>query len=138
VGISLESGGHKGARPAINITPLVDVVLVLLIIFMVVTPLLTRQFWVSVPKNEESAQKAPPGDEPLVLSVEPSGALKINREAVPADAARERLRRAFAGRGDHALYVSIDDAAPYGDALRAMDMAREAGASPIAIITDKL
>ena len=139
MGISVETGKRKGARPSINITPLVDVVLVLLIIFMVVTPLLTRQFWVSVPKSEESAAPAPPSkEEPVVLSIQAGGALKINREEVPRGALPERLKRVFAARGDHALYVSIDDDAPYGAALEAMDLARTAGATPIALITDRL
>jgi biopolymer transport protein ExbD/biopolymer transport protein TolR len=139
VGISVETGKRRGARPSINITPLVDVVLVLLIIFMVVTPLLTRQFWVSVPKSDESAAPAAPSrEEPLVLLVQAGGALKINREEVPRSALAERLRRVFAARSDHALYVSIDDEAPYGVALEAMDLARAAGATPIALITDRL
>ncbi len=138
MGISIESGKKKGPKPSINITPLVDVVLVLLIIFMVVTPLLTRQFWVSVPKSEESAAPAPAGDEPVVLAVAPGGVLKINHEEVPRAALVARLQRVFAARSDHALYVSIDDEAPYGAALEAMDLARAAGATPIALITDRL
>ncbi len=138
MGISIEAGKKKGARPSINITPLVDVVLVLLIIFMVVTPLLTRQFWVSVPKSEESAAPARPGDEPVVLAITPTGAIKINHEEVARAALVPRLQRVFAARSDHALYVAIDDEAPYGAALEAMDLARAAGATPIALITDRL
>jgi biopolymer transport protein TolR len=139
MGISLEAGKSRGPRPSINVTPLVDVVLVLLIIFMVVTPLLTRQFWVSVPKAEQAQVAAPPpGEAPVILQVDAAGAIAVNREPIARPALVERLRRVFAGRGDHALYVSIDDGAPYGAALEAMDLARAAGATPIALVTERL
>ncbi len=86
MGIELESGGGgaKRIKPQMNITPLVDVVLVLLIIFMVVTPLLTKQLWLNVPPRVEEEQPPPPPGAlpPLVLTLEADGATKVNGERI--------------------------------------------------------
>ena len=123
----------------INITPLVDVVLVLLIIFMVVTPLLTKQFSVQLPKDE--AKVEPPPDQkkqPVLLQVHVDGHLSLNNEKIEKGALRERLRRVFAARdGDHTLFFNAEDDAPYGNAVEALDIARAGGAVPIAILTEK-
>ena len=71
--VQLSSGKSKGVMPNMNVTPLVDVVLVLLIIFMVVTPLLTKQFWLNLPKDEKSENTPPPpkdADQPVAEGLE--------------------------------------------------------------------
>ena len=78
---SPKGGKKRGAKPDINITPLVDVVLVLLIIFMVVTPMMTKQFWVLIPKQEEKKVEQASKDDskkPIVLSVLKDGSIKVN------------------------------------------------------------
>jgi biopolymer transport protein ExbD/biopolymer transport protein TolR len=124
-------------KPAMNVTPLVDVVLVLLIIFMIITPLMTKQFYVHLPKQEEKAVETPsdPGDQPLVLSVDAEGQLRLNDDPTPADQLVQRLRRVFAARNDHVLFFDAHDEAPYGPAVEALDKAREGGAVTIAILT---
>jgi len=128
--------------PQINVTPLVDVVLVLLIIFMVITPLLTKTFWIHTPEQEreEVEAQALQGDPtpPLVLHVGGDGALALNGAAVSAGELPERLRRVFAARTDHILFVDADDRATYGVVVRAMDGAREGGAVTIAALTHPL
>ena len=121
-----------------NVTPLVDVVLVLLIIFMVVTPLLKKQFWLNLPKKDEAAQPAPPStDKPVVLSVDRAGTIRVNRDVVSKAELRGKLQRVFAARADGVLYFEASDDAPYGAAVDVMDIARQGGARSIAILTEK-
>ena len=129
-------------RPDMNVTPLVDVVLVLLIIFMVITPLLTKNFWVHVPKQEkeevtrDQLQQDP--TPPLVLHVGGGRAIQVNGADVGFDELTERLRRMFAAREDHILFFDAADDADYGFAVEVMDQARAGGAVTIAALTTAL
>jgi biopolymer transport protein ExbD len=141
MGIDIDSGGGKSkVRPTMNITPLVDVVLVLLIIFMVITPLLTKQFWVHVPKKPENQaeSKPDPNNPPVVLSVDEKGVIRVGPEVVPAAQLAHKLKRVFAARSDHNLFFKASDDAPYGNAVEALDLARAGGAVTIAVLTEKL
>ncbi|MCX8071722.1 MAG: biopolymer transporter ExbD [Candidatus Binatia bacterium] len=136
--MAVQLGGTSGRRPAptINVTPLVDVVLVLLIIFMVVTPLLDRKFWVHTPKQEKTAvQQLEQSDTPLVLRIGADGSLEINGTVLRRDELGERLPRMFAARDDHVLFIAAADSVPYGTVVETMDAAREAGAVTIAPLT---
>jgi biopolymer transport protein ExbD/biopolymer transport protein TolR len=126
--------------PQMNVTPLVDVVLVLLIIFMVITPLLAKTFWIHTPMQQQEEVTAPESEatQPLVLQVGPDRALQINGSAVTYDELPERLRRIFAARSDHVLFFDADDHAPYGFVVQVMDQAREGGAVTIAALTEHL
>jgi biopolymer transport protein ExbD len=128
--------------PQMNVTPLVDVVLVLLIIFMVITPLLSKTFWIHTPEQqrEEVDAQALQNDPtpPLVLHVGTDGSLELNGSTVSLDELPDRLRRIFAARPDHILFVDADDRATYGLVVRAMDGAREGGAVTIAALTHPL
>lgn len=133
---------EKAVTPTMNVTPLVDVVLVLLIIFMVITPLLTKRFWVHTPKQdrqevkkEELAQDPSP---PLVLRIEADQTISVNGSSVGLNELPERLRRMFAARDDHTLFFDAADKAPYGFAVQVMDRAREGGAVTIATLTSAL
>ncbi len=140
--MAFDVGGAKKSAiaPEINVTPLVDVVLVLLIIFMVITPLLTKQFWANVPKKPEADAPAPSGDAkpPLVLYVANDRTVRLNSEVVAERDVEITLRRAFAARNEYTLFVAADDDVPYGDAMRMMDIARGAGAFTIALVTEPL
>jgi biopolymer transport protein ExbD/biopolymer transport protein TolR len=132
----------KGVAPQMNVTPLVDVVLVLLIIFMVITPLLSKQFWVHTPKQEkeevtaDQAQQDP--QPPLVLHVGSGRLVKVNGTEVGFDELAERLKRMFAAREDHVLFFDAADDASYGFTVEVMDRAREGGAVTIATLTSAL
>lgn len=140
MGMSVEPKGKKrGARPELNVTPLVDVVLVLLIIFMVMTPLVVKQFWLHVPKKSEATEPVRDnGDPPAVLSLSEDGTLRINREIVAREELREKLPRIFVASGDTVLIFDAGDDVPYGDAVEVMDLARAAGALTIAVSSQKL
>ncbi|MFP2960849.1 ExbD/TolR family protein [Myxococcus sp. 1LA] len=133
-------GGKGGIRPAMNVTPLVDVVLVLLIIFMVVTPLMTKQMWMTVPaKGDDQEAPPPPPDAlpPVVLTVDRSGVLRINREEVPRDQVVARLQRMLNARPDKIVFFDASDDVPYGAAMDVLDLAR-GGDITVGVLPDKL
>ena len=134
--------GSKGAvRPTMNVTPLVDVVLVLLIIFMVITPLLSKHFWIHTPKQEKEEverDRPPEPDPPLVLRIGDDKAISVNGTTVDFRELPERLKRMFAAREDHILFFDAADDVPYGFAVEVMDQAREGGAVTIATLTTAL
>jgi biopolymer transport protein ExbD len=140
MGVELESGGgkKKRVRPQMNITPLVDVVLVLLIIFMVVTPLLTKQLWLNVPPKPEENQPPPPPDAmpPLVLTLEKSGVTKVNGEEIPRPELPARLTRMLNARPDKVVFFDADSSLPYGYALEVMDFVRGGGVETLAVLAD--
>jgi biopolymer transport protein TolR len=139
MGISIGSGAKRGqVVPQMNVTPLVDVVLVLLIIFMVVTPLLSKQFWLQLPKQEETKAESQPESDSVVLTVRRDGSLEVNGAAVAKDALREKVARAMAARPDKVVYFDASDDAPYAMTVDAMDLARQGGAKTIAILTKKV
>jgi biopolymer transport protein ExbD/biopolymer transport protein TolR len=129
-------GGKKGRnRPEMNVTPLVDVVLVLLIIFMVLTPALFKSFWVTIPEKVEDAAPAE-GEGPIVVSVLSSGRLRINQTEVTDDELPVRLRRALAARGSRTVVFDAHEDVAYGRAVEAMDLAKAGGANRIAVATE--
>jgi biopolymer transport protein ExbD/biopolymer transport protein TolR len=136
-------GAGKGpVAPQMNVTPLVDVVLVLLIIFMVITPLLTKSFWVHVPRQEKTEvtqeEAASDPSPPLVLRVGAGRAIQVNGVSVPFAELPARLRRMFAARNDHILFFDAADEAEYGFTVEVMDQARSGGAVTIATLTAAL
>ncbi|MBX3271701.1 MAG: biopolymer transporter ExbD [Sandaracinaceae bacterium] len=137
------SGGRKGkkakSKPEMNVTPLVDVVLVLLIIFMVVMPAMQRFFWVHVPpENQDRAEQQPDQDAPIVVTVNERGELRINQDVYPDAVFPVRLRRMLVARGDRKIYFDAADTAPFERAVEAMDLSRGAGAAHIAVMTERL
>jgi biopolymer transport protein TolR len=124
--------------PTMNVTPLVDVVLVLLIIFMVVTPLLTKKFWLNVPKKNEKTEQQPPPDnqKPVVLTYHKDGTIKINSEPVRREELVDRIGRVLAARADNVVFFDAESDADYGEAVSVMDLARGGGAATIAVLTE--
>jgi len=134
------SGGKRGrAAPEMNVTPLVDVVLVLLIIFMVITPLLSKQFWINLPDKKEDNEPPPPdAKEPCVVTVTKEGKIRINKEEIPDFEFTARLHRILAARHDRTIFFDAHDEAPFGRASVALDMARAGGATTIAVATESI
>ena len=141
--MGMDLGPKKGrkrgrAHPSMNVTPLVDVVLVLLIIFMVITPLLAKQFWVHIP-NEPDPNEPPADaqdeDRPIVVTVTKAGEIKINRDVVPKAQFSAKLKRVLAAKQQRTVFFDAEDDAQYGYAVEAMDLARAGGASTIAVVT---
>ena len=132
----MDVGGRRGGpRSEINVTPFVDVVLVLLIIFMVLTPLLLREIGVTIPRKADEEVTADLAAQQLLLEIRGDGRLELAGHAVTLEALAPRTRSLLATRRDKLLFVRIDDAAGYGLAVDAMDRVRGAGVTTIGMTT---
>ncbi len=122
----------------INVTPLVDVVLVLLIIFMVVTPLLEKDINVRVPSTEKVDQVDEVPQDQLVVRINAKGELRLNDELLMRDQYVDTLRKKLESRApvDRVVFVVPDDGANYGTVVSALDGAKEAGAETLGMSTD--
>jgi biopolymer transport protein ExbD len=136
MGLSVGGTGAR-VRPALNVTPLVDVVLVLLIVFMVVTPMLVRQMRVHVPQKEDAtAAPRDPGKPPAVLRLRAGGVLEMDGAVIPRGEVVARLRAAARSGPDDVVYFDADESVPYGEAVAILDLAREGGAPALAILPE--
>lgn len=123
-----------------NVTPLVDVVLVLLIIFMVVTPMLSKQFYVHLPKqekNEDTVLEQDPTKQALLLRVDERGKVSLNGFEVDDSVLVDKLRRVLAARSDHTVFFDAADSAAYGRAVELLDKARAGGAVTLSILVKR-
>ncbi|MBI1961957.1 MAG: biopolymer transporter ExbD [Candidatus Rokubacteria bacterium] len=117
----------------INIVPLVDVVLVLLLIFMLTAPMMYRGIDVNLPK---AAAKPTAVEERLVLTVTKDQALFLNDKRVAPAGLEVALRQAFASRTDKTLYLKADAGLQYGAVIETMDRVRRAGIERLGMVTE--
>jgi biopolymer transport protein TolR len=143
MGISTGSGGSRfgdddddlsGHRPIadINITPMVDVMLVLLIIFMVAAPLMVAGVPVNLPKT--SAVKLGNTTKPMVVTLTPQGTLQVRDEFIPRADIVSRLQALRAAEGDTIIYVRADKTQPYGDVMEVLGRVGEAGYGRVSLL----
>ncbi len=119
----------------INVTPLVDVMLVLLVVFIVTAPLLTNSIPINLPKTEAVApveQK-----DPLVVSIDDKGKLFINKDEIQADLLESNLRAAKDKNADVRVQLQADNGVNYGEVARAMASIEKAGITRLSVITAK-
>ena len=134
--MSMVSGKAGGPRSDINITPLVDVVLVLLIIFMVMTPILLKQLDVNVPQKADVDVAPPPvTTEQVVLKIDKEGRIEINHEPVAPETVADKVRTIFTNRREKLMFFDVDDQANYGRVVEIMDTCRGAGVKVLGIMT---
>lgn len=133
-------GGRHAPMSEINVTPMVDVMLVLLIIFMVAAPLMTAGVPLDLPSTKGNPLQAPKS-EPVVVSVTRDGRVFLGEErdqAIPLDALGAKLQAVAKARGgkDEAIFVRGDKAVPYGDVAQVMARIREAGFRKLSLVTE--
>ena len=116
----------------INVTPFVDVMLVLLIIFMVAAPLMVAGVPVSLPQSAAARQKPP--QKPVVVTMSADRGLYIRDEAVARDKLIERLAALRQAEGDAAAYVRADKAIPYGEVIAVLGEVAAAGYTQISLL----
>ena len=117
----------------INIIPLVDVVLVLLLIFMLTAPMMYRGIDVNLPK---ASSRPTAVEERLVLTVTKDQSLFLNDRRLPATGLEQALRQAFANRTDKTLYLKADAGLSYGAVVETMDRVRRAGIERLGMVTE--
>jgi biopolymer transport protein ExbD len=135
--MAFASGSQKGVKNAINVTPLVDVVLVLLIIFMVVTPMLQRGKDVHLPKAHV-AEKDKQAQDPLVVSITAERKVWIESVAVDDGSLEERIGQELGKAAGRRVLLKGDEKLAVGDVRRVMDHIKRAGASGIELAIEEL
>jgi len=126
--------GRRGALSEINVTPLVDVMLVLLIIFMISAPLLTSGVAIELPKTEAGAMQDQ--SEPITLTIKADGSLYVGETPIPFAGLKPRLEAMASGGYDKPIYVRADGKASYEVVARVMAALSTGGFSKINLITD--
>ena len=122
----------------INVTPMVDVMLVLLIIFMVITPMLVNSVRVDLPKaRNPTAMSDANKRDALILSVMRDGQVFLGNERVTSEALTEKVRTQIVNRANKAVYVRADARARYGALVNAVDGLRSAGVDQLGLLTEK-
>ena len=128
--------GQTTVKSEPNVVPMIDVMLVLLIIFMIVTPLIAAGFKATLPKGK-NLDPRPEGDNEVVLGIDQAGRYFLNQRPIAAGALEDQLRSVFAARTeDKILYFKADNQLKYGQVQEAVETARRAGVRVMAAITE--
>lgn len=130
-------GGNKGAMSNINITPYIDILLVLLIIFMVITPIRQMDLDVKVP---QASNEAPGAVDPsvIVVSYDESANIAINGTPTTISDLGSMLQDIYSKRANKNMFVSASAKLPYGDVVKIIDIAKGAGVGDIGLLTEEL
>jgi biopolymer transport protein TolR len=135
--MAMNAANHKGGPVAdVNVTPLIDVLLVLLIIFMVISPLTPKGMEAQIPQPAESPRSVQP--QAIVVSVDAEHHISINQQAVALDKLGIRLEDIFKDRSERVLFIKGDPDACFTDVAAILDIAHGAAIDRIGLITKSL
>ena len=136
MGTSVNSAGTTSIKSEPNVIPMIDIMLVLLIIFMIVTPLIANGFKATMPQGK-NLDKRPEGDGEVVLGIDAAGGYFLNGVSIPASALEDQLKAIYASRPeDKVMYFRADKDLQYGKIQEAVETARRSGVRVMAAITD--
>jgi len=127
-----------GVNSDINVTPMVDVMLVLLIIFMVITPMLQKGVSVNLAKTDNPVQM-PEADkeDSLIVAIMRDGQIYFNSDKVTPEMLTDRVKDELAKRADKRIFVKADAGARYGDVVNVVDDVRSAGVDQLGLLTEE-
>jgi biopolymer transport protein TolR len=126
--------GDRGTMSQINVTPLVDVMLVLLVIFMVTAPMMQQGVQVNLPKADTKSLS--PKEDTVVVSLEKSGRTSVNSTEVPGDQLQAKLNSMLEGRAKREVFLKADSAVPYGEVVKVMAQIKGAGVERLGMVTE--
>ncbi len=131
-------GGGGGPKSDINVTPYIDILLVLLIIFMVITPFTPHGLDVRVPEKlpPEVTQEIADRFQGIVVSLNTDGSMFINKDPVSFDSLSQRLTQIYSARADKSIFIKGAKGLIYGDIVKAIDIAKGAGVEQIGLMTE--
>ena len=132
---SVGGAGQTSVKSEPNVVPMIDIMLVLLIIFMIVTPLLAAGFRATMPKAD-NLDPSPEQDDEVILGIDDGGRFFLNTRAIADAQLEDQLAAMYAAREDKILYLKADNQLKYGRVQEAIEIARKAGARVVASITE--
>ena len=127
-------GSDRPVMSQINVTPFVDVMLVLLVIFMITAPMMQQGMQVNLPKTEAKAMNVK--DEPIIVTVDKNGRAFLDKGEVPQGELKTRLTALFASRSKKEVFLKADRDVPYGDVIRTMAEIKGAGVERLGMLTE--
>jgi len=137
--MGMSVGGNKGAKSEPNIVPLIDILLVLLIIFMVITPQIPKGLDAQVPQpNKDPQNAAEPNSLTVVVSIDQVGNIKINQDAVTKDQLGPKLFEIFKTRAEKIMFVRGDKEIIFAKVAEVIDVAKGSGVEKIGLITQNV
>ncbi|WP_019883263.1 MULTISPECIES: biopolymer transporter ExbD [unclassified Methylophilus] len=131
--MAISTNADDDVLSEINVTPLVDVMLVLLVAFIVTAPLMNNAIQVNLPKT--AATKAPEQKKPVTVSVDAAGKLFIDRQEYPLETIEPELKKLHDNNPDVTLHLSSDEAVNYGKVAKVMAAIERAGITRVAVLT---
>jgi biopolymer transport protein TolR len=134
MGMGSHNNSDRGTMSQINVTPLVDVMLVLLVIFMVTAPMMQQGVQVNLPKAESKALPAP--EEAVIVSIDKGNRLFLNKEPITSSELRSRLSSLFANRTKKEVFLKADQDVPYGEVVKTMAEIKGAGIERLGMVTE--
>jgi len=136
--MSMQVGTKGGPKSDINITPYIDILLVLLIIFMVITPVRQMDLDVKVPQTSQDIDKGAIDPSVIVVSIGEAAAIAINQEPTSIAQLGSKLQEIYSKRANKNMFVSASAKLAYSDVVRIIDIAKGAGVQDIGLLTEEI